>query len=314
MPKRYRKKTTYRRRRMPKNRRTRSKKGRRRTRKAPLRKKVLRLGKRVAKVSRILNATTATKIYRQRVYTPVQISAENLGAIIDQAFGDITFVESAITKLQYYNPSVPLTPIEADGNTGTYQRSFRVSSSYSWTGRNSYQVPIWVDAWLCMPKSMSNNTPATSWQEGLTSKGIAVTATMINPYDSADFKNIWRIVKHKRRLLAAGTQMSMFHRAKPFNFDPSVRAEFPTFDYFPKWDGSSLLIRIEGAISHLSTDLSFIGSGVGGLDMVKNIFHTVTYDAGFNANLLEIVDGAQAMATPVTGVKPFTDNLAFQVP
>ncbi len=280
-----------------------------RARRTSVKKKLSRLNKRVSKVSRLLNAVTCVKNYRERVTTPLNIAAINEGVFAQNSFGAVNAIERAITKLEFFDPSSPSVPIEANGNSGLYQRAFAFSSKYYFTAKNSYMVPVYCTLWLCLPRMQTSLGPADTWERGLDDLSISTTDILIKPQDSAIFKNTWRVIKTKRALLPAGARMTMSYSAR-FTYDPTVQDVFGKI-FYPQYDGSCILIRIEGDIAHLSTNQNFIGTGLGAIDMVKDIYHTVTYDGGFNANLVEVFNGGDVMATPVTGVKPFTDNLAF---
>lgn len=273
-------------------------------RRAPLRKKVARLSKRVSKVTRVMNSTTATKIYRERFTTSIVNDTVNETVFQAIALGDHTLMQRALTKLKYYDFSAaPPVLTEVDGNSGTFQRSYLFKSKYKLSVRNNCSVPCWVSVWMCLPKEETSLSPAETWISGNADIGGATlnTAVMGSPYDSTIFKYAWRVIQKKKMLLNSGQEFSCYYRTS-YTYDPSIDDTFNK-EFYPKWCGLAALVHLEGVISHADSITTDIGSGKASIDTFAEVQHTVTYDGGYSGVFVEVLNSSDALPEPVTAVR-----------
>lgn len=274
-----------------------------------VRKKLTRLNKRVAKVSRQVNNSICVKVYRERISTAVIIAGNNEGVFDSIPLGHKELIERALVSLKFFDPMAPSVPTTADGNSGTFQRTFQFDSKFRAVVKNSSTVPVHVSLWWCLPKTQTSISPQVAWEEGLTDKNLLFNVTMIYPSDSKIFRNTWRIVKSVQRIMQPGADTQMFYRGK-FNYDPSVE-DVHGKTFYPQYSGLCLLVRLEGVVMHDSAIPTLVAAGRGAVDILTDTQHTVSYDGGYSSHTIEIFDQSDTVINARTGIRPLTDNVAY---
>lgn len=313
MPKFYRKKKAYSRRRMSKKRTSRVKSRRRRTRrrKAPLRKKVMRLSRRVAKVSRALSNTTGIKWYRENFSQTFTVPTANTQVYEHYNMNTIQGIERALAGLNFFDPTAPATPIVADGNTGEYRRTYQMSGTFFATFRNNFQTTMEFWTYMCVPKLQTTVSPEQCVLNGLIDMGVPVATTMLTaPNDSAEFRMMYKIVKSQHRILGPGQSVTCRHSSR-WTYDPSFNDTFNK-TYYPQYGSCVILVRGTGGIVHTPGAPTVIGLGLAQLDVYTEHRYKIIYDAGYSARFITVTNNLDAItAAAVSTNKPVADNQIF---
>ncbi len=277
-------------------------------------KKVKKLSTQMRNVQRIAKADIGTLTYRNRESRDLQIS-QGFNNVTSLSLIPITIIQSAISSLPYFDPSSPGVNIFADGNTGTYQRNFRMKPSSRVTCRNNYRVPVNVRLYLCLPKENTSVNAATAYTIGITdiiqSPSININ-NLVYPTDSVTLGLLYRIIWSKQMVLQPGQQYTKSHGYPSFNYDPSFDdTEGSTF--YPNYCGAQMLVRGEGVVGHDSV-ADEMGTMQCAIDMQFDRVLKVTYGAGVQVQSLVVDDGGDIFSnTGIISNKPAAINQAYQI-
>jgi len=225
-----------------------------------------------------------------------------------------TTLESVISLLKYYNPADPANLTTADATTGTYSKLFMFAKNYAHlTVRNNYQTSCICTVYTCEAKSDTNIDAYTAMTNGLADIGNpTVTSPLVYPTDSPQFNDMWRIVKTTKRMLQAGSEMSVAHSVKPFKYDPSI-IDSQSEQYQPEFKSFVFLMRVEGVLAHDSA-ANEQGTIASGIDWLMDRTFVVEYSAGANLKQLYIVDASTGFTNgALISSKPVADNIVYSV-
>lgn len=211
------------------------------------------------------------------------------------ALNDSGVVNGVIDSVKYFNPSAPSTLINVDLTAPTYQQKVRIVRSHmSYTIRNNFSVPCYVDAYFLKVKKDTSIDPDTSMSNSLADMSNAsLTSSQIYPSDCHDFKDLWKIIKHKRIRLDAGKEFVFSASCPSFDYDISL-SDSQTESYLKYMHGSCIMIRVEGIVGHGS--ISGVDMMQCGVDYEIRRIHTVEYSGGVNTEYIEVDDNTQAIS------------------
>lgn len=266
-------------------------KGRYKTKKGYKRIQGKTLTKKVKELTKMVNADNATHTHRVSS-TGTCLSADSTVGYLQLDGNTSAIMEAALANLRYYNPAVPGTLTTADGATGTYQRKFGIHSLFSkLVVRNNYRVPAKVTIYLCTPKVDTDQTPYSSFTNGMTDQGNpTINRTMLYLTDSDLFKELWNIEKSKSFELTPGHERTMSCSTKPFEYDPSL-VDTHGLTYLKHCHTKIWVIRVEGVLSHDTSVTTQQGKAPAQVDVSTETKIVIKYDAGTNLNDYSITDG-----------------------
>lgn len=229
---------------------------------------------------------------------------------------NVSVLESSMANLRYYNPSVPGTLTTADASTGTYSRQIHIASIYKkLLVRNNYQVPCKVTLMSFVPKTDTDNSPVTFYSNGITDQTISGSVNQSLSYitDIDMVNDNWRIASSKTKLLQPSQELTLTHKTKAFNYDPS-NVDTHNLVYQKKYGGQIFVVRIEGALAH-DTIADEQTTTQASIDYVCDMTLKFIYDAGGNLNDYSYANGADASFTNsgVLSNKAVSDNQAYSV-
>lgn len=278
-------------------------KKRRRTRspKKSLTKKVAILTKKVKDVKAIAESGIGYVTYRER-YTWQSTTPTDINLVFYNSYNLCSgaALERFLKKLYYYDIDLESSLVTANGNSGLYQRVFNMKTSFNWTVRNNYIVPVKVRLYLCLPKVITNLSPFTSISNSFTTQqdtgdGL-INSPLMFPSDCIEFGETWNIKRSWIKQLMPGAELHGSYVHPPFNYDPSFDDAFDK-DFYPMYCGASLLSRVEGVVQHSG---DFTASGLGKIDVQTNATCHITYDAGVSLHKLVVNDQSDMeLTTPV---------------
>lgn len=274
--------------------------------------KVKKLTTQMRNVQRMAEADMGTFTHRKRVVNRL-VSAVNLQAFLTTNGISIAFLDAAIAGLRYYDVQAPGTLIAADGSTGTYQREFTFTSIWMrYTVRNNYRVPVHVDVYSCVPKGDTSIAPGAAYTAGLTNAGNpGQNEPLVHLTDSQNFKDLWKIDQHKKRLLQPGQECALYHSVKSFQYDKSVAVQQAEV-FQPRMHGQAWVVFIQGVIAHDSVQVAEHGISAAGIDIQLDSTYKLEYPAGSDLHFINIDDASTAFTNdPIVGNKPIAANQTF---
>lgn len=287
---------------------------RKRVAKQPGRARVVKnVDKRLTNLSRQVNASTGTLIFRNRS-TNKALAAVNQTAYADGEIIQMSSYEAVLAQLRFFNPSAPATLIQGSGAVGTYTRDYLFSSIYTKVdAMNNYQVPCRCTMYLCTPKEDTNITPTTAFTNGLADVGNpSATSHLVFLSDSDEFTKLWKIHRSKTRILTPGQGMSIISSYKNMLYDPSV-FDSHSLSYQRKYRCYVILVKVEGVLGH-DTSADQQGFLQAGVDISADTKFVVTYDAGIDLKYIYVADASDSFTNGgVVSSKPVSDNLAYSV-
>lgn len=272
-----------------------------------------KLKNQVKELKRLSEADMGTHIHRVRGASRVLAGVNESNF---SAFTGITTstVESALSNLKYYNPSVPGTLTTAAGATGSFQKEFLIKNIYSkLLVSNNYQVPCNVILYVLSPRADTSIAPDTAFSNGLTDVGgVSATSALMHPTDSEEFNDLWNIVKSKSVRLQPGDVCSISHSIKPFSYDPAT-VDSHGHTYQGRFGSHTYGVRIEGALGHdiTANEQGFLQSGI---DTSLSVKYEIKYPAGADIKQFSVSDGASTFTNAgVVSEKPVGDNIQYSV-
>lgn len=227
-------------------------------------------------------------------------------------------LETASANLRYYDPAVPATLVTADANTGSYSRDIHFKRFTAKLNiRNNYQVPCRVKVYLLKPKVDSNDSPITTYTNGLADQvinaGVDETDALMYINDIERMKEIWKIDCVLDIGLEPGQETATSHTVGPINFDPA-HIDDHSNAYQKVLKSFVYVIRVEGVVGHdtAADEQTLLLSGI---DIQGFRKAEIEYDAGVALNDIYMVDyRAQSFTNGgVCSLKPVADNIAYSV-
>lgn len=275
-----------------------------------------RQDKRITALYKSLKSDQATHVNRLRYASLVTTNVDQVSNTVVMKMRT-SELETAMANLRYYNPAVPGTLTTADASTGTYNRQIHFQNVYqSITFRNNYQVPCKLRVWLCVPKADTSISPDSFYSSGVTDQTvgpIAVTSPLLYPTDIDDVVNNWQFIQKKNMLLQPGSQTTVIHSCKPFDYDPS-NVDHHNLTFQKKYGNHCWMVRVEGCIAH-DTTLGQYTTTQAGVDYFCDRKYTITYDAGVNLKDFseQRLESSSFTNGGVVSNKPVSDNQSYSV-
>lgn len=233
-----------------------------------------------------------------------------------EAISSVSNLDTYISQLRYYDPSVPATLVTASGATGTYHRDIHFDNIYSKLEiRNNYQVPCKVKVYLVKPKGDTNITPLTYYTNGIadqvTSAGADQQTALLYLSDIKAFKEQYSMKCVKDVILDAGAVVTCSHSTGSFTYDPSL-TDSHTLGYQPKYKSCLWVMRVEGALAH-DTIANQYSTTQCSIDWMVTNIAKISYDAGVSLDDIYLSE-ARVEAFTNAGVltsKPVADNIGY---
>lgn len=251
------------------------------------------LKKKVNKIAKNLNCNNS-------VFNSFSSDSFSLSSAINRCgLGSYIFIgpaeiEATLAKIPYANIATLGTRQEVNV-TGAYQHTkWCVKTSTKYCIRNNYLHPVVVDAYVCKPKSSTGVGPHTQVDNGF--DRMAVAGGIINrnpslyPTHSKLFVDGWKILRHEKVTLEAGSEIIMAHYETFKNYDPKY-CDIYTDPYLPKYS-RHLMVRIQGVCAHDVTNDSLVGISEAKVDIVMFRKIQIVYPGNF-APLQTIADSIQ---------------------
>lgn len=284
-------------------------------------KKVVRqvkgIKKTISELKKVAESDQGTHIHRYRACADIEQTA-SLSKFAANGnslqFNTITRLEEVLSELRYYNPSAPLTLIQASGTTGTYHKDFYFKQAYHrFDVVNNYQVPVKVSAYCFLVKESTSIAPETAFTNGLTDVGNpSSTSCLVYPTDSPQLTELYRTASSKSTTLLPGQSISLIQSSKPFQYDPSL-SDSHTSEYQKVNHAGSFGVRVEGVFGH-DTIADEQGTLPCGVDVRITSTYQVIYAAGADIKFITIDDNSQTFTNAgVVSSMPVADNQSFSV-
>lgn len=275
-------------------------------------KKKTTVKKQLKELKKAVNADNATHVHKRR--DPQRVLAQDYETEHSSLIGiNATTLETAMANLRYYNPATPGTLTTADASTGTYSRGVHFKSIFSkLTVRNNYQISAKVTIYSCTPRADTNSTPIAFYATGISDQCITGNTTdpLLYLNDINMVKDIWHCKRVKQVLLNPGRECYAYHKAKPFDYDPSLY-DSHTLLYQSKFKAHVFVVRVDGVIGHdtSSNEQAQLKAGVD--TFVDHVF-TMVYDAGVNLHDISQDNNQDTFTNSgVASNMPVADNQSY---
>ncbi len=263
--------------------------------------KVMRNTRKIARVAKIVDSTTAThtKRYQFTAVIGSDFGKQNIGMFTANNTG---LTKGVLNKLQFFDPSIPETLLTTDGNFGEYQRDFQFAGAHtSFTLKNQGFCTKHVKVYKCFPKSDTNIKPLEAWIAGLENQLLDYDDQAISnknernphsyPNDSAVFKALWRTEDYVSIRMAPGAIKTWTHTGKPYVYSPALEQsiqEGVEVDFRPAWQAMVWMVVVVGEIV-VGTQDAQVTAENNTEDLLTEHVETfkVTYDAGASLDTVE---------------------------
>lgn len=274
------------------------------------------LSKQVKALSKRVQADQAYHTHRRRATVAISCTTNQSTYSTISPATNITVLEGAMANLRYYNPAVPGTLTTADASTGTYTRQVHIASIYKKILlRNNYQVPCKVTVMSFVPKTDTDNSPVTFYSSGITDQTISgsVNQSLSFITDIDMVNDNWRIASSKTKFLQPSQELTLTHKTKSFDYDPS-NVDSHNLTYQKKYGAQIFVVRIEGALAH-DTVADEQTTTQASVDVMCDMTIKFIYDAGVNLNDYSYANSADTAFTNsgVLSNKPVSDNQAYSL-
>lgn len=274
-------------------------------------KKPKSLKKQVKQLQHQMNALTSKLTYRffdvlrvisNHKETAYAVNYQNSSAVL----------EGVLAQLKFFDPAAPGTLVTASGATGSYQRSYRIRSSYVYIFRNNYQVPLELRVYKYHVKTDTSIDPYTAFTNGLTDiGGPSAASPVVYPSDSLQLSELWKCDSTTIWKLEPG-QQKVFQINSPWiDYDPS-ELDSQTETYARRFKTTSILIRIQGVPSHdktTTTQLAVIGAGIDYSE--KATYHVQYNSGGADLDIVYVQDGQDTQTAGGVVSERIVDNEEF---
>lgn len=268
----------------------------------------------VKELKRLAESDMGTHIDRVRETDRTLVASVNQKQFAQANLINCSKIETALSNLKYYDPTAPTTLVTASAASGSFQKEFLVETAHcKFHFRNNYQIPARVCVYICRPKSDTSIGPFSAFTSGLTDVGgPSATSPLVYPTDSEQFNDLWTSVKTKKVLLQPGSEFSMTHSAKSFQYDPSY-FDSHNLEFIKKYGACAILISVEGVIGH-DTTADEQGTLLAGIDWYTDCTYKIKYAAGADIKQVVVTNNSDSFTNgPVISNKPVSDNQNYSV-
>lgn len=264
-----------------------------------------KLEKRIKKVSRLQEANQGTLTYRHLAYGIKTVPA-NGGLTEWYAINTISYLETVLAQMRYYDPSNPSALVVADFSTGVYSKEALITlSKLKLTLRANYEVPFEYAVYWCAVKNDTNQNPDQLMDAAAIDQSNASTGNIRQLYPS-DFqlvKDLYNVKLVKKGICHPGREVVCTHTdSTSFMYDPSITdTHGSTYQRHNKAGG--YLVRCFGLIAH-DTTLAQIGHADSKFDVRLQQVTTVKYPAGADIEFIYQVDDGSAFTNAAQVCNP----------
>lgn len=273
------------------------------------------LRKQVKNLTAKVNADQAHHTYKETTLGEINTGVGRC-EYQQEAISSVSNLETYISQLRYYDPSVPATLVTASGASGTYHRDIHIDNLFSKLEiRNNYQVPCKLKVYLVKPKGDTNITPLTYYTNGITdqvtSAGADQQTALLYLSDIKTFTEQYSLKCVKDVILDAGATVVCTHSTGSFTYDPSL-TDSHTLAYQPKYKSCLWVMRLEGVLAH-DTVANQYSTTQCSVDWIMTNVAKISYDAGVGLDdiyLSETRPEAFTNAGVLTS-KPIADNISY---
>jgi len=190
-----------------------------------------------------------------------------------------TVWESILAELKYTEFAANATTVSSTNVTAHgHDTKFKVEGYLKWGFRNNGGTPVIMDTYWVKPKHDTASDPDKFVYDGIVANGGAslTEATYYNssqyhthpsfyPSDSPAFQNAYEILEHKKVRLEPGDEYT-YAKAKTRIQNQNVHDTVNLANMTN--DSLSLMIRLQGVVSHDSGTTTIVGYADGVLDII----------------------------------------------
>lgn len=240
------------------------------------------LKKKVNKISRNLNCNNSVfNYFKSDAFS--QASAINRCGYGSYEFITAGAINDALGNVPYANIATLATKQEVNV-TGTAQPTkWCIKTSAKYCLRNNYLHPVVLDCYVCKPKNATGVLPHVQVANGLTTMattaGVVTNGTSLYPTHSKLFNDGWKVLRHEKVTLEAGSEIIMAHYETFKNFDNRYLAIY-TETYTPKYT-RILMVRMQGVCGHDVADATKVGITEAQIDIVLHRKIQIVYPGNF---------------------------------
>lgn len=267
---------------------------------------VAAVSRKVRTLQRRVEADMGTLVHKQTAVTQLS-SAPKLANMLSLFGSDVAAVEIILSALPVFDSSTGNTS-NIDFTSGTVQKEIEISKTWSkLTVKNNSLKPAEVDVYCVVSKSDTSISAQTAVGNGLTDvgTGLGITTVQTFPTDSHQFRDLYKIVKHKKAFLLPGKQVKLSYSGRPYQFDPSfVDAHGQSFQ--KRYNSHQYLVRTQGVIG-CGTGVT-VGYADSRVDVLIERIHEVKYAAGADLHRIVVSDGQTLDNNGVTVVRDVEAN------
>lgn len=270
------------------------------------------LNKKVNTLAKRVDSTLGKLTYRVCNVSRL-LASNNVQNFTIFAINSLAQTEAAIAQCRYFDAENPGGLLTASGATGTYQRTYDITSvSSTLSFRNNYLSNCCLVVYCCKIKEDTSLNANTCYTNGLTDNAsdTAGTSILSYPTDSIQFNNLWKIKKKYTFNLRPGSEASVSVGIKGYRYDPSL-SDSHVQDNQTAHNCHQWFVFLSGVLSHDSA-ADEQGYEEAGVDIAHYKTIKVKYPAGAN---IHYIYTAHDFDTPTNGfVQSFDsvpDNLGY---
>lgn len=243
-----------------------------------------------------------THVYRDNVYF-TQFKPKNENEMEASQGLKLGTLQNAINTMQYYDAATG-DFVTRGLPTGTDSKQIIIDSAHQVMSiKNNYQIPVFAEIWVCIPKKDTSALPNNDYDSGIVDVVTnAVTMLpnheLIYPTDSPHLLNRWTIKCLKKKLLKPGDYLSASKTVKHIVYNPQNVGTEVYQKQLKGYAWITLLRGHPGTIGHNITGTAGtqFGQIQGQVDGELNTTITIKYDGGINAKRLHVAANAATLA------------------
>lgn len=237
------------------------------------------LKKRVKTLERHVADDISYKILKRRD-SGVDSCAVNEVEYFDLTGSTVGRLETALSNVEFFNPSAPATPIVVDMDAGTYPQSIKIKAYATYKIWNQYAYDVKVKMYMCTVKEDTNTSPSSAYGSGVADLDATFdkNTPMLWPADSKVLNDIWKVTLVKSKVLKPGESCFTKSACPYVSFDPAT-IDVHASAYQKALKSTVCLVRIEGTMA-IDSSLDEVGTTAGKVAYEVYSTFTVMYDSG----------------------------------
>lgn len=283
--------------------------------KVSLRRKVNKLSRRCAQVSRAAQTTTAQKT--RRIINPSHVVAgSNTQNVVWYVANDLNTIANAMT-VQVNEPpgSATFVSQNLDVAGATFSRKILIKSILQkLTLQNSSTNNAHIKVYCMMPRDETNDNPQTSWAAGIANipggaGPITINSIFQYPSDYHQVRHTWKSKVILDTILVPGQKAVCSKMVKSVQYDPSIY-DTESDQYQSSLKCFGFLLVCSGDISRQAAATQ-VGKGDVAIDVIQEVKYVIEYPGGANFKYIEIANNLNVLTAPVQAMKPRTNIEPF---